>query len=705
MEQIHAIGSELDWIVLIVYMIAMLLFGSYFAKYNKDTNDFFFGGRRFTWWLIAMSIVATGISSHSFVKYSAMGFKYGFSSSMSYMNDWFFVPFFLFGWLPIIVYSRIKSIPEYFERRFSPSARFFVTILQLMYLVGYVGIGFLTMGKAIMPLMPEHFTIFGFQIHVTLMGLIWVTAVITGIYITFGGQTAVIFTDLVQGLMLLFAGLMIFVVGVYYVGGWDSFWHLLPASWKLPFAGFNSPAEFNSVGTFWEDGIAGSVGFLFMNMGLIMRFMATKNVHEGRKAATINILFMLPISAIVVGGGGWVAKAISVKFPGLIPADVNPDSVFVVVSNIITGPGVFGFVIAAIAAALMSTVSTLLNATAAIWVNDVDRPIRVWLKKIKREEPVDEKRAMVVARTSTVAFTMLGVLAVYAFNSYPTVYQAHAFFHATLTPPLMIAIFFGAFWKKFTPAGLITTVVGGIAFMLLGNRYPLELIGPIAQGTPYDPVHPFTYMAALYNLIVCTGVAVLVTLSQNQLKHFAAKIKKNPNHTTIMYSMVVFSVVVVLIDILDAIFRFKILSLGILFWATIFASAFVALITTFYVKYDAERQTAGLTVWSIHKAKEWFKGRKLNEREGEMVKVNWKLNESDDNDVINFSKKDMHKMAAETGDLVYISDARKWLGGLKSCHTVYGEPHNEDGIVYIRKLHIGKGLFVEGKILEAEKEM
>ena len=705
MEQIHNIGSELDWIVLVIYMIAMLLFGSYFAKYNKDTNDFFFGGRRFTWWLIAMSIVATGISSHSFVKYSAMGFKYGFSSSMSYMNDWFFVPFFLFGWLPIIVYSRIKSIPEYFERRFSPSARFFVTILQLMYLVGYVGIGFLTMGKAIMPLMPEHFTILGMQIHVTLMGLIWVTAVITGIYITFGGQTAVIFTDLVQGLMLLFAGLMIFVVGVYYVGGWDSFWHLLPASWKLPFAGFNSPAEFNSVGTFWEDGIAGSVGFLFMNMGLIMRFMATKNVHEGRKAATINILFMLPISAIVVGGGGWVAKAISVKFPGLLPADVNPDSVFVVVSNIITGPGVFGFVIAAIAAALMSTVSTLLNATAAIWVNDVDRPIRVWLKKIKREEPVDEKRAMVVARTSTVAFTILGVFAVYAFNSYPTVYQAHAFFHATLTPPLMIAIFFGAFWKKFTPAGLITTVVGGIAFMLLGNRYPLELIGPLAQGTPYDPVHPFTYMAALYNLIVCTGVAVLVTLSQNQLKHFAAKIKKNPNHTVVMYSLLVFSIVVVLIDISDAIFRFKIFSLGILFWATIFASAFIALITTFYVKYDAEAQTAGLTVWSIHKAKEWFKGRKLNEREGEVVKVNWKLNESDDNDVINFSKKDMHKMAAETGDLVYISDARKWLGGLKSCHTVYGEPHDEDGIVYIRKLHIGKGLFVEGKILEAEKEM
>lgn len=700
MGQVHNIGTQLDWIVLVIYMIAMLLFGTYFAKYNKDTNDFFFGGRRFTWWIIAMSIVATGISSHSFVKYSAMGFKYGFSSSMSYMNDWFFVPFFLFGWLPIIVYSRIKSIPEYFERRFSPSARFFVTILQLMYLVGYVGIGFLTMGKAIMPLMPKYITILGMQIHITLMGLIWITAIITGIYITFGGQTAVIFTDLIQGLMLLFAGLMVFVLGVYYVGGWDSFWHLLPPSWKVPFAGYNSPAQFNSVGTFWEDAIAGSVGFLFMNMGLIMRFMATKNVHEGRKAATVNILFMLPISAIVVGGAGWVAKAISVMNPKLIPADVNPDSVFVLVSNILTGPGVFGFVIAAIAAALMSTVSTLLNATAAIWVNDVDRPIRIWLKKIKKEDQVDENRAMVIARIATAVFTVLGVISVYAFASFPTIYEAHGKFHSTLTPPLMIAIFFGAFWKKFTPAGLITTVVGGASFMLLGYHYPYELITPLAHGTPFDPAHPYIYIGALYNLIACTGVAVIVTLAQMQLKHFVNIIKKSKNHTSIMYIMIAFSIVVIILDL------FNLFPLSILLLLTVFMSVSIALITTFYVKYDPETQTAGLTIWSIHQAKEWFKGRKLNEREGEIVKVNWKLKEgNDEEDLIYFSKKDMHKMAAETGDLVYISDKRKWLGGLKSCHTVYGEPHDEDGVVYLRKLHLGKGLFADGKLLEAEKEM
>ncbi len=704
METVHNIGTQLDWIVLIIYLLAMLLFGTYFAKYNKDTNDFFFGGRRFAWWIIAMSIVATGISSHSFIKYSAMGFKYGFSSSMSYMNDWFFVPFFLFGWLPIIVYSKIRSIPEYFEKRFSPSARFFVTILQLLYLIGYVGIGFLTMGKAIMPLMPDSFTILGIQFHLTLMGLIWITAVVVGIYITFGGQTAVIFTDLVQGAMLIFAGLLVFILGISFVGGWDSFWHLLPTSWKLPFAGFNSPAEFNSVGIFWEDAIAGSVGFLFMNMGLIMRFMATKNVHEGRKAATANILFMLPISAIVVGGGGWVAKAISVARPDLISPDSAPDSVFVVVANILTGPGVFGFVIAAIAAALMSTVSTLVNATAAIWVNDVDRPVRLWLKKIKKEDVVDEKRAMLVARTATAAFTVLGVIAVYGFKSYPTIYQAHAFFHATITPPLMVAIFLGAFWKKFTPAGLITTVLGGVSLMLLGFKFPLQLIQPFAHGTPYDPVHPFTYMAALYNLIVCLSVAVIVTLFHDQLKRLAKKIRKNPKDKGIMYFIIALSAVIIFIDLAAVFFNINMGGLGVLFPITLLMCVFVAITTTVYVKYDEETQVLGLTIGSIRHAKEWFKGGKLNEREGEKVKINWQIVEGN-NDVINFSKKEMHKMQADVGDLVYITDNRKWLGGLKSCHSVIGEPHNEHGVVMIRQLHLEKAQFVTGKLIEAEKEM
>ncbi len=695
---IHSMGTSTDWIVMVVYFLAIMLFGSYFSKYNRTTSDFFFGGRRFAWWLIAMSIVATGVGSHSFIKYSAKGFEAGFSSTMTYMNDWFFVPFFLFGWLPIIVYTKIRSIPEYFEKRFSPTTRFLATILLLLYMIGYVGIGFLTMGKAILPLLPPEFTLIGIHFDVTLMGLIIVIAFIVGVYITYGGQTAVIFTDLAQGLILIFAGLLVFFLGVDYIGGFGIFWHLLPISWKLPLAHFNNPPGFNFVGIFWQDGVAGSIGFLFMNMGLVMRFMSCKSVDEGRKAAVINILIMLPISAIVVGNAGWIAKAISVVNPSLVPADTNPDQIFVVVANIISHPGVFGFIMAALTAALMSTVDTLLNATAAIYINDIHRPAKKWLNKKVESWKQADKEELNSARISTAVFTVLGVLAVIPFSNFPTVYEAHGYFHSTLTPPLVVALFLGVFWKKFTNAAVIATFVVGVALMVLGMYYPQPLIQIFAHGTDYDPAHPYTYIGALYNLFVCVLVGVVTTLTNDQQIKFVNKIKNNPNQKTII-RLITLAAAVIFVIIL-----FNLASLPILLILSFLMLILVVISSNYYSKYSEATHTEGLTVWGIARAKEMFKGSKVNDREGEVINIHWKLKDSED-DLMHFSKNDMAKMSAEVGDLVYISDARKILGGLKSVHSTFGGTHNEDGIVYITKEHIAQGQFVKGKLLTAEKEM
>jgi len=93
------------------------------------------------------------------------------------------------------------------------------------------------------------------------MRAIVVIAVITGVYITFGGQTAVIFTDLLQGFILIFAGFLLFAIGIAYVGGGQVFWDLLPTTWKLPLANYNEPSSFNFVGIFWQDAVAGQLGF------------------------------------------------------------------------------------------------------------------------------------------------------------------------------------------------------------------------------------------------------------------------------------------------------------------------------------------------------------------------------------------------------------------------------------------------------------
>ena len=702
-QTFHSIGSPTDWIVMAVYFAFVMLFGSYFGRYTRSTTDFFFGGRRFSWWLITMSIVATGVGSHSFVKYSAKGFEHGLSSTMTYINDWFFVPFFLFGWLPIVVYSKVRSIPEYFEKRFSPSSRFIATLLLLTYMIGYIGIGFLTLGKAMVPLLPESFVLLGAHIPVNLMGVITVIAIITGIYITFGGQTAVIFTDLLQGFILLFAGLLLFAFGIGYLGGFQAFWDLLPVSWRMPLADFNRPPDFNFAGIFWQDGIAGSIGFLFMNQGLLMRFMACKSVNEGRKAAAINILFILPISAIVVGNAGWIGKAISIVSPDVISPAASLDQIFVVVANIVTSPGIFGFVMAALTAALMSTVDTLINATSAIFVNDVYRPIKGFLSKKVTSKKATERRELGVARIASVGITVLGVLAVIPFNRFPTVYEAHGYFHSTLTPPLVVAIFFGVFWKRFTPAAVITTFLGGVALMVLGAHYPGVLIAPFDHGITLNPDHPYTYIRALYNILVCAGVGMLTVWTTGMQHKFVKWVRRLPNTNMIMAMLT--SILSIIYTVVIVSFFIGFGTMNSILVLIIISILLLPLVVNYYVVgYDVETHTKGLVASSIQDARRFFKGGEPNDAEGEKVLVHYKVIENEA-DEISFSKNDMQTMAANPGDLVYLSDKRKWLGGLKSIHSVYGEPHDENGIAYINDEQRKVGIFAKDKILEAEKEL
>ncbi len=129
---------------------------------------------------------------------------------------------------------------------------------------------------------------------------------------------------------------------------------------------------------------------------------------------------------------------------------------------------------------------------------------------------------------------------------------------------------------------------------------------------------------------------------------------------------------------------------------------FIVIASNYYSNYSEETHTDGLTVWGLGLAKERFKGSKINNREGEKIKLNWKLKESEE-DLMFFSKNDMLKLAADKGDLVYLTDSRKILGGLKSAHSIFGEPHNEDGIVYFSQSILEQGQFISWKISYCRK--
>ena len=133
--------------------------------------------------------------------------------------------------------------------------------------------------------------------------------------------------------------------------------------------------------------------------------------------------------------------------------------------------------------------------------------------------------------------------------------------------------------------------------------------------------------------------------------------------------------------------------------------ASVGIIVSLLTKPPKEKDIEGLTVFDVDNLKAKFKGSEINEAKGKKVIVKWNIDNQIENNCIRFSKHDMRKMNANPGDLVYLCDNRSWLGGLKSIHAVYGEPHEIDGVVMITDYQQQSGLFNNSNKLFAEKEM
>jgi len=480
----QALGGTLDYIVLAAYFAGVMGFGLWFGRYTATTKDFFFGGQRFSWWLISFSCIATLVGSYSFIKYSEVGFTYGISSTQTYFNDWFWAPLLVLVWIPIIYYKRIVSIPEYLEARFDKKTRVAATCIILVYLVGYVGINLVTLGKAL-------HTLLGWEV---LTGAT-VTAVAVALYVCSGGQTAVIMTDLAQGIILLGAGLGLFLAGIWHFGGFGDFWALLPQTHKYAFSDFNAPPKFSFIGIYVQDGLANTGALMLMNQAFIMRFLSLKSVKDSRRMVTCWILVLTPLAAIATSCGGWIARALVTK--GDLTTEA--EDAFVKAAHFLCAPGVFGFILAALTAALMSTADSLVNATSAIFVNDIWRPY------IKRS--ASDKHYLLAARITSLCAAGLGLALVPVFMK-GTIYEAHGKFTAAVTPPVVMAILLGILWKRYTPAAALATLLGGSVLIGLSFMWPDALVGPLDFGM--GPAS-YTFMRALFGLLASGGIGVVVT--------------------------------------------------------------------------------------------------------------------------------------------------------------------------------------------------
>lgn len=580
-------------IVAIVYIAVISAFGGYFARFNKNINDFFYSGNRFSWWLPAASMVATGIGSYSYLKYSEQGFNTGMSSTMTYLNDWFLAPFFIFGWLPIIYFARIKSVPEYFERRFNSAARYISLTIILAYMFFYIGYNLYTIGVAMegMFQVPQIYTV-------------PILSIFLGAYVTFGGQTAVIFTDLFQGIMLYVAGFLAIGAGIYALGGFDDWWGYLPVSHRLPFVHLSENPKFNSSGLFWGEALAGSIAFTFMNQGFLMRYLTIKSVNEGRKAAFFNVMVTLPVSAIIVGSIGWIGKALIIKqqalggaLPGYEFVEIeNTFHTFIIIcwTTVKHNPWIFGFIVAALMAALMSTIDTLINACAAIGIYDLYKPL------IKPE--ATDEHYLKAARWASIITTVIGALLVIWFNAQKgSLMSIHYKGIMIIIPAIVTTIFMGAFWKRFNSIAACTSMIVGSLITVITVYYP-SIIKPLAWFLSGPADGEFIYFRALFGMLITAVIGFFVTL---------------------------------------------------------FSSS------------ENDKDVTGLTIDTLDQAMSNYKDGGLPNHAigakvpGLLVTIDEKI----ETDWVYLSPETMGNLKANDGDVVYMSDARWWLGGLRSYHV------------------------------------
>jgi solute:Na+ symporter, SSS family len=382
--------GAVNYVVLFAYLALMVGIGAYFSKKNKNTDDFFRGGKRVVWWAAGCSIFATMLSSLTFTGLP----------SKSFAQDWvyavgnFMIPLvaFVAVYVALPFYRRIDatSAYEYLEKRFNRPVRLFgsasFTLFHIFRMAIVMSLTAMALAVAT-PLTPTE--------SVLLMGVLSI------IYSAMGGIEAVIWTDTAQTVVLMGGGLIaigMLITGV--DGGFSGFTSLSVEAGKFDMAHFNWDITSSQI-ALWVI-ILGSIGqntsSYTADQAVVQRYMTTADQKLAARAIWTNAILSI-IATLLFFGMGTALWAYYQSNPGNLDPTITTDQIFPLFIATQMPVGLAGLIIAGVFAAAQSTVSTSMNSTATIVVTDFMRPFNACK---------DEQGYLKAARFMTVLFGILG---------------------------------------------------------------------------------------------------------------------------------------------------------------------------------------------------------------------------------------------------------------------------------------------------------
>jgi len=478
----------LDFAVIIGYFLILLGIGYWAARREKNvSSDYFLAGRDVGWLAVGASLFASNIGSEHLVGLAGTGAASGLAVGhfewlacfMLLLLGWLFVPFYL--------RSGVYTMPEFLERRFNSASRWYFTWVSV---VGYV------LTKISVTLFAGGIVmraVTGMDLYTSAGILI----VITGLYTIVGGLRAVIYTEVMQAVVLIVGSAALVLLGLNAVGGWSELHARLPADFFSMWKPASHP-DFPWTGVVFGAPILG-VWYWCTDQHIVQRVLAAKNVTAARRGTIFaGFLKILPVFIFVL--------------PGMIAAalysDVRAgsgDSAYPALVTRLLPVGFKGLVLAGMLAALMSSLASAFNSCSTLLTWDVYRKLR---------PNASEARLVQVGRASTVVLVILG-LAWIPFMKYisPQLYIYLQSVQAYIAPPIAACFLFGVMSKRLTGQAALTTLLLG--FVLGALRLILELgkahLTPGGVWAWYAGIN-FLHFAALL-FVLSTAILVVVSLA------------------------------------------------------------------------------------------------------------------------------------------------------------------------------------------------
>ncbi len=471
--------NTFDLAVFASYLLLSVVIGFVAGRHaRKDSKDYFLGDKQLPWYVVGTSMVATVISTEHFIAQVGAGYSQGIVIAAFGWNAWIVYTLLIWIFLPYYMRTGLYTMPEFLERRYNPACRYiFAAFLAIGYVASIIAGSLFAGGIALE-------SMFGLDIFwgIVLLG------VLTGAYTIYGGLTSAAWTDFMQMAVLLAGGILVPILGLMKVGGLIHLAQEFPSKFQV----FHGPRHelFPFTGVFTSF-LSVGIWYNCTSQHLVQRCLAAKDEWNARMGV-VSAGFLHIITPILFVVPGIIAYKM---FPHLD----RPDAAYMMLVKSLIPGGLRGLILAAMAAALMSTISSMINSTSTILTIDLYK--KLWRPNAAETTLVrfgQWSGAVVLAAGIAIALYYSTLKALFLFVLIQNVF-------AYIAPPFAVIFTLGILWRRATGTAALATICLGFPFTLVLQYYLFEHVAWL---------HPYgNYLhRALISWVFCMIVMVSTSL-------------------------------------------------------------------------------------------------------------------------------------------------------------------------------------------------